>query len=263
MRRRVVTIFSILLIIVGISTMLFPFVSNTIGTQIANYEIECFDEMLENIVDDETYQEALSNGEIDSESYPIDENGKRLSNTPLIFKPDLDRLYADSISYNENLKSNQGSLLVDETSYESPAINLNDYGIYTGIYGYVTINSINMRLPIYLGANDTNMSYGAAHLSYTSLPLGGKSTNAVLAGHTGYIGRIFFDNLRNLNTGDEVELTNYWYTINYKVIDTKVCKPSQSQDIFISDGSDLLTMITCISDGAGGFNRYYVICERS
>ena len=57
-----------------------------------------------------------------------------------------------------------------------------------------------MRLPIYLGANSSNMSYGAAHMSATSLPIGGKNTNAVLAGHTGYIGRIFFDNLRNLKS---------------------------------------------------------------
>ena len=66
------------------------------------------------------------------------------------------------------------------------------------------------------------MSYGAAHMSATSLPIGGKNTNAVLAGHTGYIGRIFFDNLRNLKIGDWVSITNYWDTLNYKVVETKV-----------------------------------------
>lgn len=76
-------------------------------------------------------------------------------------------------------------------TYSQAAVNLEDYGITDGIYGYVTAETINMRLPIYLGANSSNMSYGAAHMSATSLPIGGKNTNAVLAGHTGYIGRIF------------------------------------------------------------------------
>ena len=122
--------------------------------------------------------------------------------------------------------------------------------------------TINMRLPIYLGANSSNMSYGAAHMSATSLPIGGKNTNAVLAGHTGYIGRIFFDNLRNLKIGDRVSITNYWDTLNYKVVETKVNKPSESGDCYLQKDRDLLTMFTCISDGNGGFDRYYVICER-
>ena len=119
-----------------------------------------------------------------------------------------------------------------------------------------------MRLPIYLGANNANMSYGAAHLTYTSLPIGGDTTNTVLAGHTGYVGRIFFDNLRNLKIGDTVTLHNYWGSLDYRVTETKVCLENETQDVFLKEGKDLLTMITCISDGHGGFNRYYVICER-
>lgn len=148
-------------------------------------------------------------------------------------------------------------------TYSQAAVNLEDYGITDGIYGYVTAETINMRLPIYLGANSSNMSYGAAHMNATSLPIGGKNTNAVLAGHTGYIGRIFFDNLRNLKIGDRVSITNYWDTLNYKVVETKVNKPSESGDCYLQKDRDLLTMFTCISDGNGGFDRYYVICERA
>ena len=148
-------------------------------------------------------------------------------------------------------------------TYSQAAVNLEDYGITDGIYGYVTAETINMRLPIYLGANSSNMSYGAAHMSATSLPIGGKNTNAVLAGHTGYIGRIFFDNLRNLKIGDRVSITNYWDTLNYKVVETKVNKPNESGDCYLQKDKDLLTMFTCISDGNGGFDRYYVICERA
>ncbi|MGN0502738.1 MAG: class C sortase [Ruminococcus sp.] len=264
MWRKIVTGVAIVMLVAGIGLFMFPIVSNFIGTQIANSETEKFDSRLENLVDDGlTCDDAYEQGKIDDEGYLLDENGNRASDNPVVFKADLDRLYKDSVEYNENLKTNQNSLLAYDYAYAQPSIDLSSYGITDGIYGYVSAESINMKLPIYLGANDATMSYGAAHLTYTSLPLGGKNTNTVLAGHTGYIGRIFFDNLRNLQIGDEVKLRNYWDNLTYRVVETKVCKPNQSQDIFIKKDRDLLTMITCISNNIGGFDRYYVICERN
>lgn len=242
---------------------MFPVVSNYIGMQISNSETEDFDNRINSILDDSlTFDEAYKKGNIDNDGYLVDEKGNRKSDTPVLFKLDLDRLYNDSVKYNENLKTKQGSLLVDDYAYTQPSLDLQSYGITDGIFGYVSAESINMKLPIYLGANDVTMSYGAAHLTYTSLPLGGESTNTVLAGHTGYIGRTFFDNLCNLNIGDKVSIRTYWNSLTYKVAETKICTPSQSQDIFIDKGKDLLTMITCISNDSGEFDRYYVICER-
>lgn len=263
MRRKILLTVAILMLAAGIGLLLFPPISNFAGKQIAEAETEKFDLQIKNAVDGETYEEAFENGEIDKEGCPVDSNGKRTSDIPLLFSADLDRLHRDSIEYNENLKENQRALLTDSSVYTKPALNLKDYGIYDGIYGYVSAPTINMKLPVYLGANGETMSYGAAHMTYTSLPLGGEKTNAVLAGHTGYVGRIFFDNLRSLKTGDEVTLTNYWETLTYKVADTHVYKPDESQAIYINDDRDLLTMFTCISDGNGGFNRCYVICERA
>lgn len=242
---------------------MFPIVSNFVGKKVAEHKTDTFEKRAENIIEEEiTYEEAFEQGKVDEEGYPINEEGKRTSDTPVIYKLDLDRLYKDSVDYNENLKTNQGSLLVDDYSYVQSSLDLRSYGIGDGIYGYVSAPSIGMRLPIYLGASNANMSYGAAHLTYTSLPMGGANTNTVLAGHTGYIGRIFFDNLRNLQIGDEVSLRNYWDNIDYKVVEAKVCKPDESDDIFIKKDKDMLTMITCISIGNGEFDRYYVICER-
>ncbi len=242
--------------------ILFSPVSNFIGTLIANSETDKFDRQLDSVVDS-SYEDALNQGKIDKDGYLLDKNGVRTSDTPVFFKADLDRLYKDSVEYNENLKTNQRSLLINDYSYTKPSLNLHNYGINNGIYGYVSAPAIGMKLPIFLGANNANMMYGAAHLTYTSLPLGGKKTNTVLAGHTGYVGRIFFDNLRNLRIGDEITLKNYWKELKYRVSQTKVLKPDDSQDIFLKEGRDLLTLITCISNGKGGFDRYYVICERA
>ena len=177
------------------------------------------------------------------------------------YKIDLDKLYTDSINYNKNLVAHQRELLKD-TSYEIPALNLINYGIPNNIYGYISAPSIGMELPIFLGANKQNMSYGATHMTYTSLPIGEKSTNCVISAHSGYIGKLFFDNIVNLALGDKVSVTNYWSTLTYAVKDLKILKDYQSGDCYIKSNKDMLTLITCISDNKGGFNRYYVICER-
>ena len=99
-------------------------------------------------------------------------------------------------------------------------------------------------------------------MSYTSLPMTAESANCAIAGHTGYIGRIFFDNLRRLNVGDQLSVKNYWETINYKVVDEKIVAENDSSDMYIKQGRQTLTLVTCIYDGEGGFDRFLAICER-
>lgn len=189
MLKKILTVVAILMLVVGIGLVAFPPISNFIGTQISNGEADGFDTRVEE-AEDGSFEQAVKDGKVDKEGYKVDKDGKRTSKQPVVFKVDLDRLFKDSIAYNKKLESSQYEMLRNDT-YSQAAVNLEDYGITDGIYGYVTAETINMRLPIYLGANSSNMSYGAAHMSATSLPIGGKNANAVLAGHTGYIGRIF------------------------------------------------------------------------
>lgn len=57
-----------------------------------------------------------------------------------------------------------------------------------GIFGTISIPKINEELPIYLGASQKNLSRGVGQIEGTSLPIGGKDTHTVLAGHRGYHG---------------------------------------------------------------------------
>lgn len=175
---------------------------------------------------------------------------------------DVQKLREDSLKYNEALKSNQSSKLVGEKSYSYAALDLTKYGIYDNTYGYVSAPTIGMKLPIYLGVTEGNMAYGAAHFCYTSLPTGGESTNVVLAGHTGYIGRWLFDSISNLSIGDEVDVNTYIGSLKYKVVSIKRKLPTESDDIYIERGKDKLTMVTCTYASDGTYMRYIVICER-
>ena len=149
-----------------------------------------------------------------------------------------------------------------DDTWKEMSLDLEDYGIWDGIYAYIEADAIDMQLPIYLGATDWNMSLGAAHLSNTSLPIGGKGSNCVLAGHTGYFGKTFFDNIIYLEKGDIVKIKNLWTTLEYKVIETETRVPTDGTRLFIDDNKDLLTFFTCIYNGRGTYDRYYVICER-
>ena len=275
MKHKALTVISVILVLVGLTLLIAPKISNRVGEQIAHSAIENFkalksqataDEPTErkeadedSTADNDSQKDDSSVVQSDNESVILDNDESR----DLVTTPDFDRLYLDSVTYNENLKKHQAELLVSERSYQKPSLDLSSYGIDSGVYGYVSALSIGMELPVYLGGNDDNMALGAAHMTYTSLPIGGKSTNCVLSGHSGYIGRIFFDYIPNLSIGDEIIVENYWNTLKYKVIDKQINKSYESAACYITEGKDLLTLITCVSNGRGGFDRFYIIAERN
>ena len=107
------------------------------------------------------------------------------------------------------------------------------------------------------------MADGAAHLSQTSLPIGGMDTNCVIAGHRGYCGASYFRHLDQLHIGDRVSVTNLWETLTYRVCEIRVIDPSDVEEILIQPGRELLTLLTCHPYASGGRQRYVVYCERS
>ncbi len=279
MKRKLLSVIAVVLLTAGLVMLIAPRISNHVGEQIAHTTIEDFKALKSKATSDEPTEKKESSEDSVSIPNPVADSSKSdhdsirqndnqksyIENRELsdsVINVDFDRLYSDSIAYNENLKMHQHELLTNEQSYQSPALNLSSYGITSGVYGYISAPSIGLELPIYLGGNDDNMALGAAHMTYTSLPVGGKSTNCVLSGHSGYVGRIFFDYIPSLSIGDEITVENYWDTLTYRVIDKQIHKKDESADCYITEGRDLLTLITCVSNGHGGFDRFYLICER-
>lgn len=271
--QRIMLIVALLMLLTGVGFLLFPPVSNAVGQVRANAVISDYEASLGAVYDpaspdsaseevrrrvtSPTFEQARKKGEVDKEGYAVNENGDRISSLPVVFQADLDRLRRDSIAYNQALLNHQGT--PDTTDYERAAFDLGGYGL-SNIYAFLKADSIGLSLPIYLGANDWAMSCGGAHLYGTSLPVSMNSTNVAIAGHTGYIGRIFFDNIRNLQYGDVVTVTNYWETLTYRVIAFKEVAPGEANDLLIQPNRRLLTLITCTPSDTG-FNRFLVICE--
>ena len=255
MKCRIYSVIAVILIIASLVVFIYPNISKS-ENQKKNDEItERFDQVIDD-VQDGSREEAEENGDINEDGYLIDDNGVIISEYPVVYQANIDKLYTDSVAYNECLKEHQD---MDHTDFADEALELTDYGIYDGVYGYITAPSIDLNAPIYLGASENNMAWGAAHLMNTSLPTGGNSTNVALAGHTGYFGRIVFDNIPYLDEGDNVSITTYFGTLNYKVISKKEISSTETNDIYVVKGKDLLTLLTCASMGK---TRYQVTCER-
>ena len=173
-------------------------------------------------------------------------------------------LYAElrraMFEYNEKLYLSGQSGLIDQLSYEKPDFLLSDYGIDSDILGYITIPAIDIKLPIYNGASKENMAKGAAYLAHTSLPVGGENTNCVIAAHTRYKSIYMFKRITELNVGDKIYITNFWETLVYQVVETKVIDPNDSQNIYIKANRSLITLSTC-HPSPDNYQRYLVYAE--
>ena len=157
----------------------------------------------------------------------------------------LNKLYSDMKAYNEKIYKDNQSDLKDPWSYEQSSFDLTKYGVENNIIGYIIVPHMEIELPIYLGANSDNMAKGAVHMSQTSLPIGGENTNCVIAAHRGYKGIPMFCDIEIMEIGDEVIIKNLWETLKYRVSNIKIINPSDSQEVLIQPGKDMVTLITC------------------
>ncbi|MCD8130146.1 MAG: class C sortase [Lachnospiraceae bacterium] len=129
--------------------------------------------------------------------------------------------------------------------------------------GYIEIPDMDVLLPLYLRASAENLAAGAAVLSQTSLPIGGISSNCVIAGHRGYAGMAYFREIESLKEGSLIYIVNPWETLVYQVTETRVIDPSDIAAVLIQEGRDLVTLITCHPYLSNGLYRYVVYCERT
>ncbi len=192
-------------------------------------------------------------------------NGESLKqkDSPIQTVPDkYPQLWKDMWEYNESIYKSGQTGLSNPAAYETPSFQLSDYGIDSEVFGVISIPKLDVELPLYLGATGAHMADGAAHMTQTSLPIGGDNTNCVIAGHRGWKGAAYFLYIPQLEQGDIVQVTNLWETLTYKVVETKIIYPDEVEAIHIQPGRELLTLLTCHPPASGGKQRYLVFCER-
>lgn len=115
------------------------------------------------------------------------------------------------------------------------------------IMGIIEIPIIDVYLPIGHGTTDELLTYAAGHMYGSSLPLGGKNTNAIIAGHTGLSTARLFTDVKKLKSGDEVRIHVLDEIHRYKIASKKTVKqgPDETPLLQMNEGADEITLYTC------------------
>ena len=104
-----------------------------------------------------------------------------------------DEMWKAAQDYNRSLAQRETAFaLTDEqkAAYESL---LDVSGL--GVMGYIEIPEIDCSLPIYHGTEESVLQVAVGHLEWSNLPVGGEGTHCVLSGHRGLPSAKLFTNL--------------------------------------------------------------------
>ena len=243
----VIAYIMILLFSFGFSIFAYPYIHNYVVEKDMQGQVQDFWDQL---ATDPTEQESL----------PAQEPTESTATTEI--PREHEELWNAMVAYNNTLWEEKQAGLCDPWSYQQPSFTLGEYGFEEDVFGVISIPALDLEMPLYLGATSSHMAKGAAHLSQTSLPIGGMNTNCVIAGHRGYNGAAYFRYITELKPGDEVIITNLWETMTYTVTDTKIIKPNEVDQILIQEGRDMITLLTCHPYASGGKQRFLIFCDR-
>ena len=115
--------------------------------------------------------------------------------------------------------------------------------------GIVEIPKIDIKLPIYHTTEEDVLKQAAGHLEGSSLPIGGKSTHAVISAHRGLPSASLFTDLDQLKKGDHFLIHVLNETLCYEVDKISVVKPEETSSLAVEEGEDLVTLLTCTPYG--------------
>ena len=167
-------------------------------------------------------------------------------------------------TYNENLSGEPvHDPFVAGSGYALPenykeVLNLSE----DGVMAYIEIPKISVYLPIYHGTSNEVLEKGVGHIQSTSIPIGGISTHSVLTGHTGLPSAELFTRLDELDIGDIFYIHVLNEVLTYKIYETKVILPDDIDELQITSGKDLVTLVTCTPYGVNT-HRLLVKAERT
>lgn len=146
--------------------------------------------------------------------------------------------------YNDLVRNSDTSILDPFTTDE----NKNTYNYFKNsdeVFAYLVIPKLGKNLPIYLDASLYHISIGVAQVEGTSIPVGGKGTRSVIAGHRDWWGDDMFLFIDELVEGDDVYVKRAGKTLHYKVSDKEVIGPYDRDRLEKRENEDILTLLTC------------------
>ena len=208
----ITTIILILMLIAGLSLLLYPTVSNYWNSFHSSRAINTYAEDVANLNEDQ-YEE----------------------------------IWSAAWEYNRELVGRSTNFALSDAQKEEYEKLLDVSG--TGIMGYVEIPELGVSLPVYHGTEEAVLQVAAGHLEWSSLPVGGESSHCVISGHRGLPSAKLFTDLDKLREGDVFMLRVLDEVLTYEVDKISIVEPSQVSELQIVEGEDLCTLVTCTPYG--------------
>ncbi|MBQ8165372.1 MAG: class C sortase [Clostridia bacterium] len=209
MKNKIITIAAVVLCLAGVGLLIYPTVSDFINRIHSSRAIQELVVQMEDIPDEELMAQL---------EYAREYNDRI-----------VDRVFADK---NNSLKD----------YYE-----ILDFA--NNMMGYIEIEKIDVKLPIYHGVSADVLSKGVGHLPQSTFPIGGEGYHAVLTAHTGLPSAELFTDLVELREGDVFKIYIANEELMYKVDQIKTILPEETEDIVPVPGEDYCTLVTCTPYG--------------
>ena len=207
-----ITLLLILILLAGVSLLLYPTVSDYWNSFHQSRAIASYAEQVANI-DDAQYEE----------------------------------LWDAARDYNQSLLHRPNDFILSDEQQEIYKSLLDIGG--NGIMGYIEIPMIDVMLPIYHGTKESVLQIAVGHLDWTSLPVGGAGSHCVLSGHRGLPSARLFTDLDKLKVGDVFMLHVLNEILTYEIDQILIVEPQDTDPLLIEPGKDLCTLITCTPYG--------------
>ncbi|MCI8729664.1 MAG: class C sortase [Lachnospiraceae bacterium] len=161
-------------------------------------------------------------------------------------KEEKERIFDAARAYNESLAPGiHFNLTEAEYAEYEKVLDITS----NGIMGYIQIPSIDVNLPIYHGTEESVLQIAVGHIAGSSLPVGGRGTHCILSGHRGLPSAKLFTDLDKLGEGDIFTLTVLDQTITYKVDQIRIVLPEEVDELSIVKKRDYCTLVTCTPYG--------------
>ncbi|CDD41120.1 putative uncharacterized protein [Collinsella sp. CAG:398] len=222
MRRRLSSIAPLVMVMVGLTILLYPTISNFLIEQNASRMIESYDDAVDALSEEERLA-------ILDEAHAY--------NAALAA-----RAGAGSAGEADSASSAESAALLERYN---EVLDLNG----NGMMGYISIPSIEVTLPIYHGVEEQVLQEAVGHIEGTSLPVGGMATHAVLSGHRGLPSAKLFTDLDQMQEGELFFIRVLDETFAYQVDGIETVLPDETSSLAIRAGEDRVTLVTCTPYG--------------
>ncbi len=210
-KRQLITISLFLVFFIGLLVLLYPTIAEQWNRKVQSHAIADY----ENLINDMT-------------------------------KEKYDQIFAEADAYNQAISQVKFPFM-NHAKVEGYDSVLNVAG--NGIIGHISIPNIGVELPIYHGCSDAVLQFAVGHLQGSSFPVGGEGTHAVLSAHRGLPSARLFTDLDKLEKGDIFTITVLDRLLTYQVDRIAIVEPDQVDSLYITEGQDYLTLVTCTPYG--------------